>query len=92
MSESESGWFEWSKSYENFTLDPFATFIPDLSEIESEHSQITAAIAEYGNPLWAGAVEVEAGLDSLKKAVDQAGLAKVQDELNKQADAYLASQ
>ncbi|RXZ67142.1 ABC transporter substrate-binding protein [Agromyces albus] len=92
MSESESGWFEWSKSYDNFTLDPFATFIPDLSEIESEHSQITAAIAEYGNPLWAGAVEVEAGLDSLKKAVDQAGLTKVQDELNKQADAYLASQ
>ncbi|MBT2517750.1 ABC transporter substrate-binding protein [Streptomyces sp. ISL-90] len=92
MSESESGWFEWSKSYENFTLDPFASFIPDLSEIENEHSQITAAIAEYGNPLWAGAVEVDEGLDNLKRAVDQAGLAKVQDELNTQADAYLASQ
>lgn len=92
MSESENQWFEWSKSYENFTLDPFASFIPDLTAIENEHAQITAAIAEYGNPLWAGAVEVDEGLDNLKRAVDQAGLAKVQEELNKQADAYLASQ
>ncbi|WP_448003092.1 ABC transporter substrate-binding protein [Agromyces bauzanensis] len=92
MSETEDRWFEWSKSYENFTLDPFASFIPDLSEIENEHAQITAAIAEYGNPLWAGAVDVDEGLDNLKRAVDQAGLAKVQEELNAQADAYLASQ
>ncbi len=92
MSESEASWFEWSKDYENFTLDPFASFIPDLTEIEKEHAQITAAIAEFGNPLWAGAVDVAEGLDKLKKAVDRAGLAKVQEELNKQADAYLASQ
>jgi len=92
MSETEDRWFEWSKSYDNFTLDPFASFIPDLSEIENEHAQITAAIAEYGNPLWAGAVEVDEGLDNLKRAVDQAGLAKVQESLNTQADAYLASQ
>jgi putative aldouronate transport system substrate-binding protein len=92
MSETEDRWFEWSKVYENFTLDQFASFIPDLTEIENEHSQITAAIAEYGNPLWAGAVDVDEGLDNLKRAVDQAGLAKVQEELNTQADAYLASQ
>ncbi|WP_277212980.1 ABC transporter substrate-binding protein [Isoptericola croceus] len=90
MSESESSWFEWSKDYNNFTLDPFASFIPDLTEIETEHAQITAAVAEFGNPLFAGAVEVDKGLDKLKKAVDQAGLAKVQDELNRQADAHLA--
>ncbi|GAB3173439.1 hypothetical protein GCM10027059_44460 [Myceligenerans halotolerans] len=92
MSESETDWFEWSKDYENFTLDPFASFIPDLSEIETEHAQITAAVTEFGNPLFAGAVAVEEGLDKLKQAVDQAGLAKVQEELNKQADAYLAAQ
>jgi putative aldouronate transport system substrate-binding protein len=91
MSESEATWFEWSKNYDNFTFDPFASFIPDLSEIETEHAQITAAVTEFGNPLFAGAVPVEQGLDKLKKAVDRAGLAKVQEELNKQADAYLAS-
>lgn len=91
MSESEATWFDWSKKYENFTLDPFASFIPDLAAIETEHAQITAAVTEFGNPLFAGAVPVEEGLDKLKKAVDQAGLAKVQEELNKQADAYLAS-
>ncbi|TDD72734.1 extracellular solute-binding protein [Jiangella aurantiaca] len=92
MSESEESWFEWSKVYDNFTLDPYASFIPDLTEIETEHAQITAAVAEYGNPLYAGAVDVEEGLDKLKAAVDEAGLAKVQEELNRQADAYLASQ
>ncbi|GAA4421175.1 ABC transporter substrate-binding protein [Georgenia halophila] len=91
MTESEERWFEWSKSYDNFTLDPFASFIPDLTEVETEHAQITAAVAQFGNPLFAGAVDVEAGLDDLKKATEQAGLSKVQEELNKQADAYLAS-
>ncbi|WP_235019840.1 ABC transporter substrate-binding protein [Ruania rhizosphaerae] len=92
MSESEQAWFEWSKDYNNFTQDPFAGFIPDLSAIETEHAQITAAIGEYGNPLWAGAVDVDEGLDNLKHAVEQAGLATVQEELNRQADAYLAGQ
>jgi putative aldouronate transport system substrate-binding protein len=91
ISESEDGWFEWSKDYENFTLDPFASFIPDLAAVETEHAQITAAVGEFGNPLFAGAVEVDEGLDKLKAAVDRAGLAKVQEELNKQADAYIAS-
>ncbi|MBL0887013.1 extracellular solute-binding protein [Myceligenerans indicum] len=91
MSESETMWFDWSKDYGNFTLDPFASFIPDLSAVETEHAQITAAVTEFGNPLFAGAVPVEEGLDKLKKAVDRAGLTKVQEELNKQADAYLAS-
>jgi putative aldouronate transport system substrate-binding protein len=92
MSESETTWFDWSKDYENFTLDPFATFIPDLAEVEKEHAQITAAIAEFANPLFAGAVDVTEGLDKLKSALDTAGLPKVQEELNKQADAYLAAQ
>ncbi|WP_454851144.1 ABC transporter substrate-binding protein [Promicromonospora soli] len=92
MSESEETWFDWSKDYDNFTIDPFASFIPDLTEVETEHAQITAAVAEFGNPLWAGAVDVDKGLDELKKALDTAGLPKVQEELNKQADAYLAAQ
>ncbi|PUB30328.1 carbohydrate ABC transporter substrate-binding protein (CUT1 family) [Promicromonospora sp. AC04] len=92
MSESEETWFDWSKDYDNFTLDPFASFIPDLTEVEKEHAQITAAITEFGNPLFAGAVDVTEGLDKLKSALDTAGLPKVQEELNKQADAYLAAQ
>ena len=27
MSESEETWLDWSKDYDNFTLDPFASFI-----------------------------------------------------------------
>jgi putative aldouronate transport system substrate-binding protein len=46
-------------------------------------------MTQYGNPLWIGAVDVDKGLDSLKKAVDKAGLADLQAEMEKQANAYL---
>lgn len=91
MSESEDELFEWSKDYANFTLDTFASFLPDLGPVENEHAQVTAAIAQFGLPLYTGAVPVDQGLDDLKKACETAGLAKLQDEINKQADAYLAS-
>lgn len=91
MSESEDKWFTWSQDTANFTLDPFASFIPDLSKVESENSQITAVIAELLNPLLAGVGDVDSGLDNLKKAVEGAGLATLQEEINKQADEYLDS-
>ncbi|NQX12679.1 ABC transporter substrate-binding protein [Microbacteriaceae bacterium VKM Ac-2855] len=91
MDPTEKENFTWAKDYANFTTDPFASFIPDLAPVESENAQITAALAQYGNPLYAGAVDVDKGLDDLKKAVEGAGLEKVQAEIAKQADAYLAA-
>ncbi|MBO0984577.1 ABC transporter substrate-binding protein [Rathayibacter sp. SD072] len=91
IAESEKQNFLWAKDYENFTTDPFASFIPDLAPVEAENAQITQALAQYGNPLYAGAVDVDKGLDDLKKAVEAAGLDKVQAELEKQANAYLAA-
>jgi putative aldouronate transport system substrate-binding protein len=44
-------------------------------------------MTKYGNPLFIGAVDVDKGLDDLKKA-----LAKLQAEMAKQADAYLKGQ
>jgi putative aldouronate transport system substrate-binding protein len=49
-------------------------------------------MTKYGNPLFIGAVDVDKGLDDLKKALDKAGLAKLQAEMAKQADAYLKGQ
>jgi putative aldouronate transport system substrate-binding protein len=60
--------------------------------VKREDSQITAAMTQYGNPLWIGAVDVDKGLDQLKKAVEKAGLSKLQAEMAKQADAYLKGQ
>lgn len=92
MSASEEKIFEWSKDPKNFELDPYASFIPDVTPIKNENTQLAAAVTRYCKPLFAGAVDVVQGLDNLKKACERAGLANVQAELAKQADAYLKTQ
>ncbi|GIF26742.1 putative aldouronate transport system substrate-binding protein [Actinoplanes tereljensis] len=89
ISETEADWFAWAGDYDNFTTDTFAGFIPDVTPVKREDAQMAAAFTQYANPLFFGAVDVDKGLDKLKAAIDNAGLAKVQAELEKQADAYL---
>ncbi|MEV4115681.1 DUF3502 domain-containing protein [Nonomuraea sp. NPDC049695] len=92
MTESETKWFDWAQDIDNFTVDPYASFVPDPEPIKRENTQVTAAMTQFANPLFLGAVDVDQGLDKLKKALDRAGLAKVQAEMAKQADAYLKGQ
>jgi putative aldouronate transport system substrate-binding protein len=89
MSPTEETIFEWSKNTENFTLDTFASFLPDVTPVKSQNSQMAAVMTQYAKPLFAGVVDVKDGLDQLKKAAEGAGLAALQEELAKQADAYL---
>lgn len=91
MTQSEADWFSWAQDYDNFTVDTFAGFIPDVTPVKREDAQISQAFTQYGNPLFFGAVDVDAGLDKLKKAVSSAGLDKVQAEMEKQANAYLSA-
>lgn len=92
MTDSESTIFDWAQSTDNFTTDTFARFIPDVSPVEQENSQVVQAMSTYGQPLFAGAVEPVKGLSDLQKALETAGLEKLQNELTTQADAYLAQQ
>jgi putative aldouronate transport system substrate-binding protein len=92
MTESEAKWFDWAQDIDNFTVDPYASFVPDPEPIKRENTQVTAAMTQFANPLFIGAVDVDQGLDKLKKALERAGLAKVQAEMAKQADAYLKGQ
>ncbi len=89
--ESELEWFRWAQSYDNFTMDTFARFIPDVTPVKDANARLAAAMARFGKPLTAGAVDVDQGLSDLKKACEKAGLEKVQAELARQGDAYLAS-
>jgi len=89
--ETEKDWFAWAQDYDNFTTDTFASFIPDVTPVKSQNTQLAAAMVRYSKPLSAGAVDVDKGLDDLKKACQRAGLDKVQAELAKQGDAYLKS-
>ena len=90
MTETEADWFDWAQDYDNFTVDDFASFIPDVTPVKKEDAQISQAFTQYANPLFFGAVDVDSGLDKLKKAVAGAGLDKVQAEMEKQANAYLS--
>ncbi|NUS00555.1 MAG: ABC transporter substrate-binding protein, partial [Kribbellaceae bacterium] len=92
ITPTENAWFEWAQNYANFTLDPYASFVPDVTPVKRQDSQVAAAMTQYGNPLWIGAIDVDKGLDTLKKAVDKAGLADLQAEMEKQANAYLKGQ
>lgn len=92
ITPTEEAWFDWAQDYNNFTVDPYASFVPDVTPVKRQDSQVSAAMTQYGNPLWIGAVDVDKGLDALKKAVEKAGLADLQAELEKQANAYLKGQ
>ncbi|NEE02704.1 DUF3502 domain-containing protein [Phytoactinopolyspora halotolerans] len=91
MTESEDRVFAWAQDFDNFTVDPFASFIPDTEPVEKELSAMESVITEFANPLYYGIVDVDDQLDKLKKAAEGAGLEKLQAEMEKQADAYLSN-
>jgi putative aldouronate transport system substrate-binding protein len=90
MTESEEKVFAWAQNYDNFTVDPFASFVPDTKPVEQQIAAISTVITQYANPLYYGVVDVDKQLDKLKKAAESAGVDKLNAEMEKQADAYLA--
>ncbi|MFF0824559.1 DUF3502 domain-containing protein [Micromonospora haikouensis] len=90
MTESEERVFSWAQDYDNFTVDPFASFVPDNKPVEQQIAAMTTVITQYANPLYYGVVDVDPQLDKLKKAAAAAGVDKLLAEMEKQADSYLA--
>jgi putative aldouronate transport system substrate-binding protein len=89
MSESETAEFTWAQDFNNFTLDPFASFIPDSTPVKQAVANMSNVMTQYANPLYYGAVDVDSQLSKLKSAADAAGLSTLQAEMEKQANAYL---
>ncbi len=92
MSASEEKLYDWAQNYDNFTVDPFASFIPDSTPVKQQAAALSNVMTQYGNPLFYGVVDVDQQLDKLKKAADAAGLSTLQGEMEKQANAYLKKQ
>jgi putative aldouronate transport system substrate-binding protein len=90
MTPSEEKVFAWAQSYDSFTEDPLASFVPDTKPVQQEIAAMSSVITQYANPLFYGVVDVNPQLDKLKKAAAAAGLNKLQAEMEKQANAYLA--
>jgi putative aldouronate transport system substrate-binding protein len=89
MTESEETEFSWAQDFSNFTLDPFASFIPDSTPVKQAVTQMSNVMTEYANPLYYGAVDVDSQLSKLQSAASAAGLSTLQEEMEKQANAYL---
>ena len=89
ISATEEKIFEWAQNFDNFTIDPFASFIPDATPVKQQVAAMTNVITQFANPLFYGVVDVDSQLDKLKKAADGAGVAKLQEEMDKQANAHL---
>ena len=89
ISATEEKIFDWAQNYDNFTTDPFASFIPDATPVKQQLAALANVVTEFANPLYYGLVDVDSQLDKLKKAADSAGLPALQAEMEKQADAYL---
>jgi putative aldouronate transport system substrate-binding protein len=89
MTPSEEEEFSWAQDFSNFTLDPFASFIPDSTPVKQAVTQMSNVMTQFANPLYYGAVDVDSQLSKLKTAADAAGLSTLQAEMEKQANAYL---
>ncbi len=89
LTPSEEKVFDWAQDYGNFTLDTFASFIPDTTPVKQEVAQMANVLTQYANPLYYGVVDVDKQLSKLKSAAEKAGLAKLQAEFTRQADQYL---
>jgi putative aldouronate transport system substrate-binding protein len=70
--------------------NPYVSFTQDIEPVKNEYAAVVNVMTQYWVPLKLGYVEPVAGLKTLKEKLKAAGVDKVQAELQKQMDAFLA--
>lgn len=80
----------WAKN--DTVHNPLETFSFDDSKVKNEMAAINSVISQYGLPLNLGMVDVNSGIATYKEKLKAAGLDKVLQEVQAQADAYVKSQ
>lgn len=63
----------------------------DNEKVKSEDAAVNALWQEYGNPLWAGAIDTDKYLTQYVEKIKGAGGEKIQAEVQRQLDEYLKS-
>lgn len=76
--------------YEKSVIPALAGFTINNENISAEIAAITNVLATYKVPLDMGTVDPEEGLPLLRQKLDEAGIDKVIDELNRQIAEYNA--
>lgn len=78
---------EWTNK--DMVHNPLETFSFDDSKVKGEVDAVNKVIAQYGVPLDLGKVDPVTGIDIYKKELEKAGLYKILDEVQKQADDFI---
>ena len=73
-------------------LSPILGFVPDLSPIQNELAQLSSVAKQYCDPVDKGLVDVEPGLKECQDQIKAAGIDTIVAELQKQIDAWKATQ
>jgi len=71
---------------------PYDGFNLDTSNISTQYAAVEAALSTYYDPLVNGLVDdVDASIETFRSAMESAGMQDILDELQSQAEEYLAS-
>jgi putative aldouronate transport system substrate-binding protein len=84
-------WPETAELNASARPSPLLGFTFDRSAVETEMSSISAVGSEFADPLNQGIIETEEGLAALNQALIDAGIERVQAEMQRQVDEWLAA-
>ncbi len=73
-------------------LSPILGFVPDLTPIQNEIAQLSTVAKQYCDPVDKGLVDVDPGLQQCQDQIKAAGIDTIVAELQKQIDAWKATQ
>ncbi len=76
----------------NAIISPLLGFVPDLEPIQNELAQLSTVAKQYCDPLDKGLVDVDTGLQECQNQIKSAGIDTIVAELQKQIDAWKATQ
>lgn len=73
-------------------ISPILGFVPDLTPIQNEVAQLSTVAKQYCDPLDKGLIDVEPGLETCQNQIKSAGIDTIVAELQRQIDAWKATQ
>lgn len=90
--EPKDKWDVYQKFNDSAVVSEALGFTPDISELTNEIASVSTVFNKYASGLLTGSVEVDTELPKFNKELKDAGIEKIQQELQKQVDEWKAAQ
>lgn len=72
----------------NAKVSPLIGFTVNIDDMKTEIANIQAVMEKYRPSIHSGTVDVDSAIENMNKELEEAGYAKVQEEIQKQYDAF----